>query len=207
MVAAVSNLAGGVFMRTALALLLVATGVHATSYAPARPFIVASPDRSTYARFVPVDAAAGRGHGTVFRLKPDGSESVLWRVEWYSPAVEVSPEGDLIRFAPVPPRNSDLAAAPALMLYRMGDPTPRTYRIGELVPDRSKLECDDDGAYWRALVPEPRWTFGRFHIVTVDGVEISFVPSTGKISGRHALSAGEFSTYGGGPCAQPEGPR
>ena len=65
-----------IFLRILL-VSFAATASLATSTRAPGAFIISSPDRATYARFVPTDAAKEQGRGTVFRLNTDGTEQVL----------------------------------------------------------------------------------------------------------------------------------
>jgi hypothetical protein len=183
-----------------VAFALVAPAVAATSSRVPAPYIAVSSDRSTYARFVPKTATRG-GSGTVFRLLPDGSEAVLWKVGWYSPAVEVSTNGDLVSLAPIARPDAKYLDAPALSIYPRGQQKPRVFTIGEVVQNRARLECDEEtGVSWRAYVPPIVMQGNTFRVVTVEGIELAFDASTGTIIGTRQLEPGQFSTMGFPRC-------
>ena len=69
----------------------------------------------------------------------------------------------------------------------------------------AKLECDEDGVLWRALVPPPEASFAGFTVVTVDGVAHTFNASMGAIVSSRQLAAGTFESMGAPPCTQADG--
>ena len=115
-------------------------------------------------------------HGVSGMYRNDGSSEPLWTVSWYAFGTEIFSDGvHLVRHGPWASKTSDEGIS-----FFAKDRLIRTYRVSELVKDKSKLERSVSHFEWSA---DDRLDDGmlRYTLLTVDRRCYVFDVTTGEI--------------------------
>jgi len=162
-------------------------------------YTVTSPNGKFLIELIPANNFGEAGKGFAFAKEDSHRLDTLWKIDWFAKKVFLADDGaHLIRFGPWASDKNRLTDK-AIGFYKKGK-VLKQYLVKDLVKDAKSISASVSHYTWEscdsAIVSGLSKDFKSYTLVTTDRIVYIFNTSTGKITKKKILSAGDGRIMG-----------